>query len=149
MSAKSTDLARVQEVFDVVRQTQEQMRKLVFTRERFLNPTNGVDDLIAEGLMSRAFRITEEAGKISTDVAARYGFDTRGASGVHNRLATRIWKLIARLFGRCCARTATHCLWRAGRIAMIWEWIWNRAPLRPLWQQGCPNGGWGTLVDGR
>lgn len=87
MSAKSTDLARVQEVYDVVRQTQEQMRKLVFTKERFLNPTNDVDDLIAEGLMNRAFRITEEAGKISTDVAARYGFDTRGASGVRNCLA--------------------------------------------------------------
>ena len=80
MSAKSTDLARVQEVYDVVRQTQEQMRKLVFTKERFLNPTNDVDDLIAEGLMNRAFRITEEAGKISADVAARYGFDTRGGS---------------------------------------------------------------------
>lgn len=126
MSAKSTDLARVQEVYDVVRQTQEQMRKLVFTKERFLNPTNDVDDLIAEGLMNRAFRITEEAGKISTD-APPVMVSTRA---VHPGFAivwlTRIWKLIARLFGRCCTRTATHCLWRAGRIVMTWEWIWNR-----------------------
>ncbi len=87
MSAKATDLARVQEIYDVVRQTQEQMRSLAFTKDRFLNPANDMDDLIAEGLMNRAFRITEEAGKITADVASRYGFDTRGASGVRNRLA--------------------------------------------------------------
>ena len=87
MSAKSSDLGRIQEIYDLVRQTWAQIDSLGFTKERFLNPPNDADDLIAEGLMNRVFRITEEAGKISEEVAARYGFDTRGASGVCNRLA--------------------------------------------------------------
>lgn len=87
MSAKSSDLGRIQEIYDLVCQTRAQIESLGFTKDRFLNPTNDADDLIAEGLMNRVFRIAEEAGKISEEVAARYGFDTRGASGVRNRLA--------------------------------------------------------------
>lgn len=87
MSAKSSDLGRIQEIHDLVLQTQAQIASLGFTKERFLNPADDADDLMAEGLMNRVFRITEEAGKISEGVAARYGFGTRGASGVRNRLA--------------------------------------------------------------
>ena len=40
MSAKPNDLGRIQEIFDVVTQTQRQIGELVFTRERFLNPAS-------------------------------------------------------------------------------------------------------------
>ncbi len=87
MSARNSDLARIQEIYDVIMQTREQVSHLGFTKERFLEPSDDEDDLIAERLMNRAFRIAEEAGRISPDIAERFGFDTRGASGVRNRLA--------------------------------------------------------------
>ncbi len=87
MTAKSSDYGRIQEIFDVVTQTQRQMVELGFTHERFLDPTTTEDDLIAEGIINRVLRVSEEAGRISKDVAGRYGFDTKGASGVRNRLA--------------------------------------------------------------
>lgn len=87
MNAKSSDLARIQEIWDVGTQTKRQIASLGFTRERFLDPADDVDDLIAEGLMNRVFRICEEAGRVSDRVAGVYGFDRHAASGVRNRLA--------------------------------------------------------------
>lgn len=87
MNAKNNDLARIQEIWDLIEQTQAQMKNLEFTKDRFLNPANDSDDLIAEGLMNRVFRIVEEAGHISDSVANEYGFERRAASGVRNRLA--------------------------------------------------------------
>lgn len=52
-----------------------------------MQPTNDADDLIAEGLMNRALRIAEEAGKITESVAEQYGSERRAANGVRNRLA--------------------------------------------------------------
>ncbi len=102
MNAKNSDLARIQEIWDVATQTKAQIERLGFTGERFINPGNDIDDLIAEGLMNRILRIAEEAGKISGEVADRYGFEQRAASGVRNRLAhaygdvdrTLIWQVI-------------------------------------------------------
>ena len=37
--------------------------------------------------MNRVLRITEEAGRISEEVAKEYGFERQAASGVRNRLA--------------------------------------------------------------
>lgn len=87
MTAKPSDYGRIQEIFDVVTQTRRQMDELGFSRERFLDPTTTEDDLIAEGIINRVLRVAEEAGRISKDIAAQYGFDTKGASGVRNRLA--------------------------------------------------------------
>lgn len=87
MSARPNDLARIQEVFNVATQTQTQIAALAFTKERFLEPESDQDDLLAEGIMNRVFRITEEVGRIDDEIAKDYGFDTRGASGVRNRLA--------------------------------------------------------------
>ena len=87
MNAKHSDLARIQEIWDVATQTKEQIRRLDFTQERFMQPANDTDDLIAEGLMNRILRITEEAGKINEHVAEQYGFERRAANGVRNRLA--------------------------------------------------------------
>lgn len=87
MNARPNDLARIQEVFSVATQTLAQIESLGFTKERFLDPATDQDDLLAEGIMNRVFRITEEVGRIDDSIAAEYGFDTRGASGVRNRLA--------------------------------------------------------------
>lgn len=87
MNARPNDLARIQEIYDISLQTKKQIKALQFNKERFLNPSTDQDDLIAEGLMNRVFRITEEAGRITENVALRYGFDTRGARGIRNRLA--------------------------------------------------------------
>lgn len=87
MSAKGSDLARIQEIWDIGVQTQSQIASLGFTRNRFLEPQSDVDDLIGEGIMNRVLRITEEAGRISEEVAKEYGFERQAASGVRNRLA--------------------------------------------------------------
>ncbi len=87
MSAKHDDWARLQEIYDVVRETRIQMEQIGFTKERFLDPENAQDDLISEGLMNRVFRVTEEVGHLSDEVARRYGFDRQGVLGVRNRLA--------------------------------------------------------------
>ena len=57
MSARSDDLARIQEIYDVVVRTQSQLDALGFTRERFLDPQNDADDLLAEGFMNRVLRV--------------------------------------------------------------------------------------------
>ena len=69
MTAKASDLGRIQEIFDVVTQTQRQIRELNFFRERFMTPGTTEDDLIAEGIINRVLRVAEEAGRISDDVA--------------------------------------------------------------------------------
>ncbi len=87
MNAKSSDMARIQEIWNIGTQTKRQIEAIRFTRERFLTPENDQDDLIAEGLMNRVLRITEEAGRISSEISEHYGFERRAASGVRNRLA--------------------------------------------------------------
>lgn len=87
MNAKNSDLGRIQEIWDVATQTKRQIERLNITAERFTHPENDTDDLIAEGLINRVFRIVEEAGKISDSVAEQYGFERRAASAVRNRLA--------------------------------------------------------------
>ena len=106
MNAKRTDLSKIQEIYDVVLQTQRQMNALGFSKEQFLQPSNDQEDLIAEGVMNRVFRVTEEAGRLSMELAERYGFDTVAIRGVRNRLAHAygevdreiIWTIIEREF---------------------------------------------------
>lgn len=87
MSAKVNDFARIQEIYDVVTETQRQIRALGITKPQFVNPESDADDLIAEGIMNRVFRVTEEAGRISEKVSDEYNFDRHGVHGVRNRLA--------------------------------------------------------------
>lgn len=87
MNAKNNDLDRIQEIWSIGNQTKQQIESLAFSKDRFLNPSNDEDDLIAEGLINRVFRITEETGRISEDIANDYGFEKRAASGVRNLLA--------------------------------------------------------------
>ncbi len=87
MNAKNNDLDRIQEIWSIGNQTKRQIESLGFNKDRFLAPADDKDDLIAEGLINRVFRITEEAGRINEDVANEYGFERRAASGVRNLLA--------------------------------------------------------------
>lgn len=87
MSAKRDDWSRLQEIHDVIIATQSQMQELSFSEQRFLHPKNAQDDLIAEGILNRVLRVTEEAGHVSEAVAKKYGFDRQGVLGVRNRLA--------------------------------------------------------------
>ena len=117
MSARSDDLARIQEIYDVVVRTQSQLDALGFTRERFLDPQNDADDLLAEGFMNRVPRVTEEVGRISDNVARQYGFDMRGASGVRNRLAHAymevdreiVWQMLNEEFGVLLGACQNYC----------------------------------------
>ena len=87
MSAKSDDLSRIQEIHDVITQTKEQIKQISFSKERFANPKTAQDDLIAEGIMNRVFRVAEEAGKLSDAVIGNFGIERRSILGVRNRLA--------------------------------------------------------------
>lgn len=118
MNAKSNDLARIQEIWDVGTQTKRQIVSLGFSRERFLNPASDADDLIAEGLMNRVLRICEEAGCVSDEAARMYGFDRHAAGGVRNRLAHAygevdraiIWEVIERDLDVLLEACQTYCL---------------------------------------
>ena len=101
----------------MVTQTQRQMRELEFMRERFLHPTSTEDDLISEGIINRVLRVSEEAGKIGNEVSRAYGFDTKEASGVRNRLAHAygevdreiLWEVISKDFDELLASCRTFC----------------------------------------
>ena len=117
MNARNNDLSRIQEIHDIIMQTQRQLHELSFTRERFTSPACSADDLIAEGLMNRVFRAMEEAGSLSPDASELYGFDTRGIKGVRNRLAHAygevdrdvIWSVIQEDFPALLASCHAYC----------------------------------------
>ena len=65
MSAKATDLARIQEMFDLITETQGQIERLGITEERFKRPATDADRLFSEAIVNRVLRVTEEAGSLS------------------------------------------------------------------------------------
>ncbi|MDO4289925.1 MAG: DUF86 domain-containing protein [Eggerthellaceae bacterium] len=117
MNAKNSDLGRIQEIYDVITQTKRQIKALNITKERFLDPPDDADDLIAEGVMNRVLRATEEAGRLSDEAAENYGFDRRGVLGVRNRLAHAygdvdrevIWLVIERDFDALLESCKKYC----------------------------------------
>ena len=84
MNAKRDDFSSIQEIYDVIVQTKEQMAELEFTRERFLDPASTTDDLIAEGIENRIFRVAEEVVHVSDETALECGFDRRAVAGVRS-----------------------------------------------------------------
>lgn len=117
MSAKRDDYAKIQEIYDVATETLRQIEALGFTRERFLEPTDDADDLIAEGILNRVLRATEEAGHVSEATALRYGFDRAAVNGVRNRLAHAygevdrqiIWSVLAEDFPQLVRACREFC----------------------------------------
>ncbi len=86
MSAKLNDILRIQEIYDVATQTLEQFESIGLTKAQFLHPGDAREDLIAEGLVNRVLRVTEEGGRLS-EVFSAYGFEMREMSGLRNRIA--------------------------------------------------------------
>lgn len=117
MNAKATDLARVQEMFNLVTLTRQQIEELGITEQRFKQPGSTNDELLAEALMNRVFRITEEAGALSDEVLVYYDFERRALKGVRNRLAHAygdvnvdlIWKVIETDFPRLLKGCQAFC----------------------------------------
>lgn len=66
MSAKATDLARVQEIFDLITETQGQIGRLGITEVRFKDPGTDADRLFSEAIMNRVLRITEGSARSAT-----------------------------------------------------------------------------------
>ncbi|HAM16390.1 MAG TPA: hypothetical protein DCP91_11180 [Eggerthellaceae bacterium] len=117
MSAKSTDLGKVQEIYDVVVLTKRQIEAVDLTREKFLDPPDDKTDLMAEGIMNRVLRVAEEAGRVEADTASKYGFDSVGARGVRNRLAHAygdvdreiVWQVIESDFDALLKACLSYC----------------------------------------
>ena len=64
--SKATDLARIQETFDLVTETQGQISCLGITEVRFKDPAMDVDRLFLEAIMNRVLRITEGSARSAT-----------------------------------------------------------------------------------
>lgn len=117
MSAKATDLARVQEMFNLVTLTQLQIEELSITEQRFKRPETTNDQLLVEALMNRVFRITEEAGALSDEALEHYDFERRALKGVRNRLAHAygevnadlVWEVIETDFPRLLEGCQAFC----------------------------------------
>lgn len=117
MSAKATDLARVQEIFNLTTITQRQIEELDITEQRFKQPETTNDQLLVEALMNRVFRITEEAGALSDEALEHYDFERRALKGVRNRLAHAygevnadlIWEVIETDFPQLLEGCQSYC----------------------------------------
>ena len=117
MNAKATDYARVYEAYKTICETKDDIAELNITKESFCNPEGTAQKVIAEGIENRLFRITEELGSISDDVAAEYVFPTRAAKGVRNRLAHLygdidreiLWDVIERDFTAVIQASEKYC----------------------------------------
>ena len=87
------------------------------TKAAFLNPSDDATDLMAEGIMNRVLRVTEEAGRVDDTTAKEYGFDSAGARGVRNRLAHAygdvdreiIWQVIEEDFDALLNACSKYC----------------------------------------
>lgn len=117
MSANATDLARVQEIFDLITETQGQIGRLGITEVRFKDPGTDADRLFSEAIMNRVLRITEEAGSLSDEALAHYDFERRVIKGVRNRLAHAygdvdadiVWEVVEEDFPKLLQGCRAYC----------------------------------------
>lgn len=117
MSARTSDLGRVQEIHDLICLTQRQITAVGITEERFKNPMTDIDQLLVEGIMNRVFRVVEEAGALSDDALGAFGLDRRNIRGVRNRLAHAygevdaeiIWKVVEEDFEELLGGCRNYC----------------------------------------
>ena len=116
MSAQSTEYKRIQEIFDIILQTQRQITEIAMTRERFLNPISASDELIIEGIENRIFRVAEEGGRMNEE-AELFGFERKAMSGLRNVLAHDygqidreiIWNVIEKDFPTLVKSCKRYC----------------------------------------
>lgn len=128
MSAMQNDLLRIQEMYDIATQTMSQINELDFTQERFVNTQSTQDQLIAEGLANRVFRITEEGGKLS-EIFKEYGFELHEMSGLRNRLVHAygtidmeiVWNVLANEFPKVIDGCERYCADNGIDLHPTWE----------------------------
>lgn len=116
MNARKNDLQRVQEIFDVISQTQRDIAEIGMTKSRFLSVESKEELLMREGLENRVFRVAEEGGKLS-ESTEEYGFDRKAMSGLRNILAhvysqvdhRIIWNVIEEEFPALLASCKAYC----------------------------------------
>ena len=65
MNAKRDDLSRLQEIHDIFAVPSVSCARSSSLVLDFGDPDNDEDDLIAEGIMNRVLRVTEEVGRLS------------------------------------------------------------------------------------
>ncbi|WP_304426301.1 DUF86 domain-containing protein [uncultured Adlercreutzia sp.] len=128
MSAKPNDALRIQEMYDVATQTLAQFEDLGLTEERFLNPTSAQEDLVADGLVNRVLRVTEEGGKLSEELA-EYGFEMREMSALRNRIAHAygtvdkaiVWQVLVEEFPALVESCERYCEDQGLYLLKTWE----------------------------
>lgn len=127
MSAKENDLLRIQEIYDVATLTLAQLEELSLTVEQFVAPGTTQEELIAEGLANRVFRVAEEGGKLS-EMFKAYGFELREMSGLRNRLAhaygsidmALVWGVLENDFPKLVEGCERYC--EDNDIALLATW---------------------------
>lgn len=134
LGAKATDLARIQETFDLVTETQGQISCLGITEVRFKDPVMDVDRLFLEAIMNRVLRITEGSARSATKLL-RTTTSSVGPSRafvIGSPTTTAMWAPI--LPGRRWRRTSLSCSRVVAHTAMSWIWSWERQ--RSEWRPG-------------
>ncbi len=128
MSARESDLLRIQEIYDVATQTIDQMERANVTKESFLKPSSAQEELVAEGLVNRVLRATEEGGKLS-NLFEGYGFELRQMSGLRNRLAHAygtvdmaiVWDVLQEEFPKLVEACEDYCEDVGIKLAATWR----------------------------
>lgn len=88
MSAKATDLARIQEMFDLITETQGQIERLGYRGMRFKRPATDADRLFSEAIMNPGCSgWLRKPGSLSDEALRTTKFERRAIKGVRNRLA--------------------------------------------------------------
>lgn len=127
MSAKENDLLRIQEIYDVATLTLAQLEELGLAAEQFVAPGTTQEELIAEGLANRVFRVAEEGGKLS-EMFKAYDFELREMSGLRNRLAhaygsidmALVWDVLESDFPKLVEGCERYC--EDNGIALLATW---------------------------
>jgi uncharacterized protein with HEPN domain len=92
MSARRDDEGRLRELYAVVAETLSQIEELGFTEEQFKHPSDVCEELVADGLIARVLRVTEEAGCLSEDIEP-YGIPVRSCRDMRNIIAHTYWRV--------------------------------------------------------
>ena len=92
MSGRGDDTARVCEIYAVVVQTLRQVVESGVTASSFMEPRTAVEELVADGLIARVLRVTEEAGNLSEDLE-KYGIPVGACRGMRNIIAHTYWRV--------------------------------------------------------
>ena len=94
MSAKKSDDGRVIEIYRVISETRERIRELGLTEESFLNDETVQGRMNADGIFMCVYRVTEEAGNMSSETKAAYPeIPWRAVYGMRNIFAHDYGKL--------------------------------------------------------